>query len=331
MRIWVFHIRSFFRRLRYVVLNGWLLQGYQSKLPDTLIWEPTNICNLKCPFCPHGNQAEARPSGFMDCRSFDDMLRNIDVPLKTICFYLHGEPFLNKDLAYFTEQIGQLGISTTIYSNGYNIDLGLLERVLVSNRQIRFSFSIDILSKDYYEQIRRPANYERMLSCLEAIHAVFERHKRSFELSMAISPDEIGRNKDLFDELFCKYDRLKRISVGSKFPWPEYFYTGDLPGRLSEKKELCKQAAEGLAVYWNGDVTLCSYDYSGKLKVGNLAENKLSAIFNSPEARRIRKSHFLKKLGDLPLCKHCILPRYNSSVEVINRRKKQQLGHEKPA
>ena len=38
--------------------------------PLTLMVEPTNICNLKCPLCPTGRGLIKRPKGFLNLNNF---------------------------------------------------------------------------------------------------------------------------------------------------------------------------------------------------------------------------------------------------------------------
>lgn len=314
------YIRQFFRDLRRIFINGWLLRGYRRKIPRTLIIEPTNVCNLHCSCCPHGNENEkGRPDGFMSRQIFDKIIGHIDTPVRHVCLYLHGEPFLNKELDYFVGKLDQKRILTTAYSNGYNMDLGLLEKVL-KYPQIQFSFSIDVFSKENYEQIRQPAKYETMMKQLAVIDRVFEEHRKKFEITMVIGSENFEHTHGICKKLFADYHSLKKISFGSKFPWPEYFYTGELHERLSKKRHLCAQMEGNASVYWNGEVTICSYDFSGKLVIGDLTENKLSEVYNSSVARKIRKYHYLRRYSKISVCQKCILPRYKSSSWAVTRK-----------
>lgn len=318
------HIRQFFRDLRHIFINGWLLRGYQRKIPQTIIIEPTNVCNLHCSCCPHGNENEKeRLAGFMSRQTFDKILGHIDIPVKYVCLYLHGEPFLNKELDYFVGQLDQKQILTTVYSNGYNTDLGLLEKVLKYPRT-QFSFSIDVFSKENYEQIRQPAKYKTMMEQLAIIDKVFEKYQREFEITMVIEGESFEHTDEICKKLFADYCSLKKISFGSKFPWPEHFYTGELNDRLSKKRNLCAQIEGNASVYWNGKVTMCSYDFSGKLVIGDLTKNRLSEVYNSSVARKIRKYHYLHRYSKVSVCQKCILPRYKSSSWTVTR--KQALG-----
>jgi sulfatase maturation enzyme AslB (radical SAM superfamily) len=303
-----------------MLIDGLIYQGRRKEIPHTIIIEPSNICNLKCSCCPQGNMPkEGRPQGFMSRETFLQTLNNIDVPVKEICLYLHGEPFLNKNLDFFVCQTDKLKkVLTTIYSNGYDIDIALLKKVL-TYKKIRFSFSMEILDKKRYEQIRKPALYENAIKSLSAIDKVFAEYKRKYELTMIADEDTDVR--DLCKRLFAQYRQVKKISLTAKFPWPEHFYTGNLEGNVSKKRKFCRQITEGVSVFWTGEATLCSYDFSGKLIIGNLLDTPLSRIYNSKRARAIRKKHFFRRWHKIPVCKNCLLPRFAGKTISINRPK----------
>jgi radical SAM protein with 4Fe4S-binding SPASM domain len=316
------HISSFFRLLRRMLIGGLIQQGYQKKTPSVIIIEPTNFCNLKCSCCPQGNIPKTeRRQGFMNRETFLQILNNIDLPIKEICLYLHGEPFLNKDLDFFVAQIDKLEkVLTSIYSNGYNIDIELVKKVL-AYKKVRFSFSMDIYNKEKYEEIRKPARYAVALESLALIDKVFAEYNRKYELTM-ISNKEINE-QDIVNQLFTQYKQLKKISFSTEFPWPEHFFTGDLKGNILKRRNYCKSITNFVSVFWTGEVTMCSYDFSGKLIIGNLTQTSLSKIYNSKQARKIRKRHLFRQWDKTPICKNCLLPRFISKTISFNRPKEK--------
>jgi len=311
--------RGFFRQIKPVMIDGIIRQGYSKKVPKTMIIEPTNICNLKCSCCPQGNSNEGRKKGFMSKKTFTKILNNIDLPVKEICLYLHGEPMLNKNLIFFVNQIESLkGVMATIFSNGYNIDIEMLKKIL-AYKKVRFSFSMDILNKEWYEGIRLPAKYEKAIEFLQEIDAAFFENKREYDIT--IIDDNETDKQDLSEKLFSQFKQLKAVSFVSKFPWPDHFYTGDL-NRMEKNRKPCLSVHGILSVFWTGDVSICSFDYSGKMLIGNMLENKYSEIYNSKQAKQIRKYFLLQQWNKLPLCKSCLIPRFQNKTINFNRNKK---------
>ena len=257
----------------------------------------------------------------MSRETFMKILNNIDFPIREICLYLHGEPFLNEELAFFASQTDKWkGVLTTIYSNGYNINPELLHQVL-AYRKTRFSFSMDIVDKEYYEELRTPALYSKAIESLKQIDTIFAKYNRKYELNIITGEAVLENEQVIANQIFASFKQIRKISFNRNFPWPEYFFTGDLKGHMLKKRMICQQISNHISVYWNGDVTICSYDFSGKLIIGNMETTKLSEIYNSPAARRIRKNHYLRQLKKLPVCEKCLLPRYTSVTTSIKRPK----------
>ncbi|MDR1764280.1 MAG: radical SAM protein [Dysgonamonadaceae bacterium] len=319
-------IRDFFREMRIMLIDGLLRQGRQRSAPRYIIIEPTNICNLRCTCCPQGSGEEGRPRGIMKPEIFSKILKNIDLPISEICLYLHGEPFLNPDLDKLVEQIGQLkGVSTVIYTNGYGIDHNLLRKILVHKR-IRISFSMDMHDPNGYEEIRKPAKFARAEEELAKIDSIFAECGRGFELSLLDNLE--CEREQVAMRLFKRYSRLRWINFGKQFPWPKFFYTGRLENNISPRHKICRHIDSRLVVFWNGDVSLCSCDYYGELTVGSLLDAKLSEIYNSPKARKIRRLHFFKRTDSIPLCRECLLSRFANWTYTFKRPKNEKLGRD---
>ena len=312
-------IRNFLRQVRAILIDGIIRQGYKKEAPTTIIIEPTNICNLKCSCCPQGNSNEGRKKGMMNRETFTKILNNIDLPFNEVCLYLHGEPMLNKDLDFFVSQIEALkGVVAVIFSNGYNIDIELLKKIL-TYKKVRFSFSMDISSKKWYEQIRQPAKYEKAVEFLREIDAVFAENKRKYDIN--IIDDNESDKQAISDKLLSQFKQLKTVSFVSKFPWPDHFYTGDL-SHIEKDRKSCLYIHGILSVFWNGDVSMCSFDYSGKMIIGNVLENKYSEIYNSKQAKQFRKYSLLRRWSKSPLCKSCLIPRFQNTTIKFSRNNK---------
>ena len=311
-------LNYFFKRLRYwcyAVFD----KGRLRKFPVELIIEPTNICTLRCSCCPNGDEkATKRPLGIMSRETFDEILNNIDIPIKKVYLYLHGEPFVNKNLEYFVSRLKEKNIMAHIFSNGYNIETELL-KPLLHYGNARFTFSMDLLSKEYYESIRVPAKYEDAMTCLRELNTVFAQHKRKFEIN--IIADKFNAEVKSFALNFIKeYDSVSKINFGVKFPWPRYFHTVDLNNRLSKYYGFCTQMRSPASVYWDGRVSLCSFDFSGELIAGDMTKMRLSEVYNSKDALKIRRLHYLCRRDKLPVCRECVLPRFLTKSHSVLRK-----------
>ena len=94
-----------------------LHQDYSCSMPTSYCVEPTNICNLRCPFCPTGIGAHEPAKGIMSFRDYLVILNKISPYAKNINFSLYGEPFLNRNLTRMISLASYLGIQTTVPTN----------------------------------------------------------------------------------------------------------------------------------------------------------------------------------------------------------------------
>lgn len=78
--------------------------------------EITNICNLKCNFCP--SSSLQRTLKFMDPDGFTHVIEKIKPHTDHIYFHLMGEPFLNKDLGTFLDISAEHDLKVNITTNG---------------------------------------------------------------------------------------------------------------------------------------------------------------------------------------------------------------------
>lgn len=300
----------------------YLRPGYEPKLPDQINIETAGVCNLRCSCCPHGaSPSSMRSLGIMSVNTFQRVLANLDINLKHAYLHMHGEPFLNPNLSDFVKDLNQRKITVNLYSNCTVVDEAKLDRIL-GMPHVTMNFSADLLGREYYESMRVGAHYTDTLNKLDSINALFVRHNRFFNLTIVTDSSFACRANEVYgfcQMLFTRYSRLNGILLGSKFPWPRLPWTGDLDGHLGKGHKRCMHAFEGLSILWNGDATMCSFDYTGECVVGSLLENTYTEVFNNAAARRFRMLHWCHRDSELPLCNDCLLDRYVPTSVKLHR------------
>ncbi len=318
-------LKRLFRRSKRWLVDGVILQGRRSRFSDKLIIETTNRCSLRCACCPNGNNVALRRQGIMSREVFDRVLANLDIPVKVCFLHMCGEPFLNPDLEYFCRRLMERKIIPTIFSNGYNINPDLLDKVL-KVRGIKISFSMEIHSREEYESIRVPASHAKAQTCLEEIERHFSAAKKFYGLNVILRGNhDAGSVKEISRILFGRYPRLSNITFSSEWPWPGLPQTGDLAGHMTAHNSMCNQAKSLPAILWDGRVSFCNLDYSGEMIVGNAADTGFSQLVNNRESRRFRRRLAMRSVPGGSICSRCVLPRYNSFTLNITRGKMRTL------
>ena len=98
--------------------------------------EITNVCNLKCKFCPD----TTREKEFMSVEKFEEVINKIHNYTNLICLHVKGEPLLHNELEKILKILEKYNLKTNITTNGTLIK----EKLDIINkskavRQINFS------------------------------------------------------------------------------------------------------------------------------------------------------------------------------------------------
>jgi radical SAM protein with 4Fe4S-binding SPASM domain len=275
--------------------------------------EITNVCNLKCDFCPETK----RKAEFMSEASFKQILDQIKPFTDYIYLHVKGEPLLHPKLGSFLDISYEKGFKVNITTNGTLIDKvadTLIEKPAV--RQINFSLhSFDgnqnEISKDEYidsilEFSSRAVVESSIIIALrlwnldealltedqrkrnvDIIHKIEEKFKLPYKIQGNLSE---AKTLKIWDRVYLKQDY--------EFKWPD----------LKEEEDFNKGSCFGLrnqvAILVNGTVVPCCLDGEGIINLGNIHEDKFSDMINGKRAENIRLGFCNTKIVE-ELCRKC--------------------------
>lgn len=128
--------------------------------PYYIDWAITNKCNLRCEFCTGLSKQELSTDEAIE-------LAKQIVYLKPGWLIIEGgEPFMRSDLKSILDIINNK-IPTYIITNGNNLD----RSILCSLRNVKIIISLDGITKEVYENIRKGGSFPKVLEgiriCLE--------------------------------------------------------------------------------------------------------------------------------------------------------------------
>lgn len=275
--------------------------------------EITNVCNLKCDFCPQTK----RKAEFMSEAAFRQILDQIKPFTDYINLHVKGEPLLHPNLGTFLDILYEKGFKANITTNGTLIDKvanTLLEKPAV--RQINFSLhSFD----GNQNEISRDEYIDSILSFTS--RAILESSMiislRLWNLDEALlTEDQRKRNLDIIRKIEDYFKLPYRIqgnlseakalkirdrvylNQDYEFKWPD----------LTEEEDFNKGSCLGLrnqvAILVDGTVVPCCLDGEGIIDLGNIHEDKFADIINGKRAEAIR-SGFCNNNVVEELCRKC--------------------------
>ncbi len=275
--------------------------------------EITNVCNLKCDFCPETK----RKAEFMSEESFRKVLEQIKPFTDYIYLHVKGEPLLHPKLGSLLDISYEKGFKVNITTNGTLIHKEaevLLQKPAV--RQINFSLhSFDgnqtQFSKDEYidqilEFVSRATLESQMIVSL-----------RLWNLDEALlTEDQRKRNVDIIHRIEENFklpyqiqgnlSEAKALKIGERvylnqdyeFKWPD----------LQEEEDFSRGTCFGLrnqiAILVDGTVVPCCLDGEGIINLGNIHDSNFAQIINEKRAEEIKVGFCNQHIVE-ELCRKC--------------------------
>ena len=262
--------------------------------------EISNLCNLRCAFCPGTKRAPHR----MTEEEFSALLPKIRPFSDYLYFHLMGEPLCHPLLGRFLELAGEAGFRVILTTNGTL--LPKLQEVLLSAPALHkvnislHAFEANDLAVPFSEYLR---------GCFAFGKAAEGKCIVSYRLWNGGGADELnGQILDTMAEFFPRPWAEERrgprlgqkiyLEYGDKFDWP------DLTAADNGERVFCYGLRDQIGVLCDGTVVPCCLDHEGDLNLGNLHETTMDAILETPRAKAIYEG-FRKGKAAEELCRKC--------------------------
>lgn len=271
--------------------------------------EVTNACNLKCIMCPRLEMT--RPVGFMDRALFEKIIAQLAPHkrlLKGVALMGLGEPLMHKELEDFSVIAENAGLPNLYTST--NAALLFEQRaksILEIGKFDRIIFSVDGITRETFEQIRKGAKFADVYANIERFLEI--KNHRGAKPAATLQILVMSETKD---ELlsFCEY-WVPKLGPRDDILIKEVDTFGGLveDRRLEKNVEpqnrfACRQLWHDLSIAWDGSVTVCCKDVFYKLAVGSANETPLGDLWKGKKWDALRKAH-QKGVYTMDPCAEC--------------------------
>lgn len=301
-------------KISHIILLG---LSYKLKLiepfnpPYQYSIEPTNICNLKCVFCPQSDNEHktTRESGYLtvgNMKLFLKKIKELKPGNKNISLTLDGEPTLNKNLPQFIRMINDENLFPRFSSNAKNLNPEMVEKLFDAGI---FLLSIDFASDaKYFKNVRGgDGDFEQIK---ENIQYLLKRAGDNSNLKIEIVDIShySGANpqKSLND---LKKMFKKELKPNIFFRSREFHnFCGHLKAQKGKKYLLCPYPWTSFNVTWNGDAVPCCRDTRARTILGNVFQQNIKDIWNGENYQTLRRQLIKKDISSLASCINCDLP-----------------------
>lgn len=262
--------------------------------------EISNICNLKCSFCP----GTKRPAGQMTPASFASLLPKLRPYTDFLYFHLMGEPLCHPQLEELLSLAHLAGFKVILTTNGT-----LLPKVQDILLRAPGLHKVNI-SLHAFEANDLKIPFEEYLDgCFRFAHEA--KGKPLVVYRLWNQGGKEARNQQILDALHAHFPSqwiTKRqgitlaentyLEYGDKFDWP------DLSAPEGSAQVFCYGLRDQIGVLCDGTVVPCCLDHEGDLALGNLFDQDMEEILLSPRAQAIFQG-FSQRNAPEALCRRC--------------------------
>lgn len=265
--------------------------------------EITNVCNLRCSFCP----GTGRKGEFMTPERFRRLAEKLRGHVKYLYLHVMGEPMLHPRLGELLAIAADLDFRTCLTTNG--MLLGERGDAVLAARGVH-KVSVSLHS----------AEGNGMGELTEYLSSVWDFSRQASEAGVicALRLWNLGgaeaRNREILTFLeerlgawplelpqprrgSWKLGERLYLEQAERFDWPdmEAAETGT---------RFCLGLREQIAVLCDGTAVPCCLDHEGDVPLGNLLEQSLEEILAGPRARALVRG-FSEGRPSEELCRRC--------------------------
>ena len=260
--------------------------------------ETVLACDLRCPECAiGGDRIDGRKRAVHDFDTFKRIADKIRPHAQYVYLHVWGEPMLNQHIFDIIEHTSQFA-RTNISTNGNSLTEDKAARLIASGVS-DIIVSIDGVSQEVYEKYRVGGDVKKAMRGLMWLQRerlrqrrpvtlmpqfiVFEHNEherdafasmcRAIGLEPSFKPAYIALDDSTFKPATDPQMRLKRhASIGEQ----------------REAMKACGDPREVFTILSDGSVVVCCHDSNAKTTFGNIFEEDVMTIWNSPRYRKYR-------------------------------------------
>lgn len=262
--------------------------------------EISNICNLKCSFCP----GTKRSPHVMTEEEFSAMLPKLRPWSDYLYFHLMGEPLCHPHLDQFLHLAGEYGFKVILTTNGtllHRHQEMLLHAPSLHKVNISLhAFEANDLSMPFNEYLHQCFSFGQASEGKKLVVYRLWNQGGADEKNAEI----LNTMKTYFSTTWQEERRGFRIGehiyleYGDKFDWP------DLNAKDDGEHVFCYGLRDQIGILCDGTVVPCCLDHEGDIALGNLHQESLEDILEKPRSQEIYLG-FQRKKAVEELCRKC--------------------------
>ncbi|MCL4465759.1 MAG: radical SAM protein [Chloroflexi bacterium] len=287
------------RRLLNLALVGLQTVRHDSNVrgyPYRFYVEPTNACNLRCPYCLGWQGRPHRPLGMMTLEQFRRVVDDVAPYAYWIDLYNRGEPTLNPALPEMIAYAHSKGIGTKLSSNFNLRDASLPERLVWSGLD-QLVIAVDGATQETYsryrvggnladvlENIRLAVNAKRLIRSRRPhilVRVLVNRYTEPELATIKRLVAGLGVDGVFFFPIFVdptdKQAASEWLPENRKFSW--YASDGRRLGTGQRYGAACPELWQRGTITWDGNIFPCCYIDDNRQTFGNVNDRPFTSVW----------------------------------------------------
>ncbi len=289
--------------------------------PFMLMVEPTNLCNLKCPLCPSGNDGLTRQRGIMEFQAFQKILEEQVDHLLLLMLWNQGEPFINKRLNDMVRLAKAHNIATITSTNVHYIRTPEDAEDIVDSGLDEIIVSMDGVTPESYVTYRVGGNFDRVLDGIRLLTQAKQNlgvdhpvvHLQFIIMKHNESEIEAARRlaRDLgVDRLSLKTAQVYTDAEAETYlpedeRYSRYTYGAETLSTKAKITNSCRHLWYSTVINWDGIVSPCCFDKDAHYGLGDTLNGQTFDQVWRGKAYTDFRNAILKDRASVPICNNC--------------------------
>jgi radical SAM protein with 4Fe4S-binding SPASM domain len=302
--------RPIYDKINAITASG----GPVPEFPLLVDVEIVNACNLKCSMCEH--KYITRKKEMMSEDIYKEILEQCRPYKPGIRFLMYSEPFLHPNIFEMIKYTRDQGFYLHITSNGTVVTKEHIDR-LIDIGLDSIVFSLQGATEEEYTIIRKS---NKLSAIEENVRYLVKKRKTKpyLQISTTVSSRDSVEEISRFKEKWEQYADLVTVgkTMWSRIAEKDPKVLKNLGLMIDTRREYvpCHDVMSKIAIFPNGDITVCCGDPDGKMVMGNILRNDIRELWHSDAYNSIRILLKEKKMYMFDLCKTCY-PAYDFAKE----------------
>ena len=269
------------------------------EFPLHLDVEPTNACNLRCPFCAttYNNYIK----GFMEEKIWKQIIDEAGKnELYSLKFTFRGEPLLHKDLARMVSYAKDAGILDIYFNtNALRLDEATIRSLLDAGLD-RISISFEGYNKEVYEKYRVGSTFETVvhnLKLLKKMKTELGLKSPLVRIQTVLVPEIQGMEEQYAAFWSPIVDEVAYLDMKSEADNPDH------RGIIYDWG--CPMLWQRMTITWDGKILPCIHDIFEWDSFGKISEISIKEAWASSKENLYRNLHIQGKAHEIKRCDRC--------------------------